>query len=169
MNGGNSGPVPHVSYPASPPRAKHILARPLAALAWGFGLRRTGTGSALPCAGGGRTSQHTALFVSFAARPGATSRRCEPILKRRGGKLAKLRRVGRGRSRPSGCHPQAGFSDAEWSPRIPLARHFCCPQARPPREPLPGEASTPSPGLHLYPIPLQVVITSYAHRDRNRA
>jgi hypothetical protein len=56
MNDEYSGPVLYVSYPAFSPRSKDILVRPLAALAPGFGLRRTGTGSALPRAGGGRTS-----------------------------------------------------------------------------------------------------------------
>jgi hypothetical protein len=50
MDDGNAGPVIYVSYRAFSPRAKDILARPLAALAPGFGLRRTGTRSCItPC------------------------------------------------------------------------------------------------------------------------
>jgi hypothetical protein len=53
MDDGYTGPVLYVSYSPFPPRAKGILARPLAAIASGFSLRRTGRESASPRAGGG--------------------------------------------------------------------------------------------------------------------
>jgi hypothetical protein len=55
MDDGYSGPGLYVSYPAFPPRAKDILAP-------GFSLRRTGTGSASPRAGGGSLAYQSHRF-----------------------------------------------------------------------------------------------------------
>jgi hypothetical protein len=60
--------------------------------------------------------------------------------------------------------PPGRFLRREVESSRPPCATFFGPQAGPPRDPLPGEPSTPLPSLHRYPVTHQLVVEYYAYR-----